>query len=140
MGNLHLYLIFFAAIFIIELLMSIVMLQLERFFEWGYYYDVALKDALLLTFGRLKYHYPIAIILFIILMKNISYDNRVIVIALINACLYFFILLFYAIFINPDIREYFLKPAFYFNLIAVFLSPFVLGKIPYFKKLMKELI
>ncbi len=88
---------------------------------------------------RLLFYYPIYITVFIYLMKHLNVENRVVQIAFINCGLYIFISLLYGFIFMPGTKEFFGADFFYFLIIATFSSPFILNRIPYCKKLVKEL-
>lgn len=138
------YSIYFISIFFMEFFTSMFFMFLANNFADTSFWHQSLgmlpipivpsfwKTALMLSFGRLKYHSLFIIIVTVIVLRNNNFPDRLLLLGWLNTLLYFSILLLYAITINSDLFISLKKPTFYFYAIAIFLSPFLLGRISYF--------
>ena len=99
----------------------------------------ALKDASDVNMLRLVFYWPFYILGFVYFTKRLSKDSGVLSIMIINCGLYLGISMLFGFILIPGTKEYFLQSFFYFFIIVTFLSPFILNKIPYYKKLIANL-
>ena len=71
-------------------------------------------------------------------VKYFQRNRKVRTLALLNCAFYILISVFWGI-VLPDTRVFFIRPLFYFFIIATFSGPFILNKIAFYKKLITRL-
>ena len=99
-----------------------------------------LKLALSIIAIRLVFFTTLQLVPFIWLVRQVGRRRKTLGIALLNSGLFVLIILLYALVLYPDPRvEHLTKPIFYFQVVAAFLSPFILNRVSCFKKLSQEL-
>ena len=87
---------------------------------------IMLKLALSISAIRLVFFTPLQLVPFIWLVRKVGEKRKMLGIALLNSGLFVLIILFYALVLYPDPRlGHLIKPFFYFQVIAAFLSPFL---------------
>ena len=109
------------------------------------------QDALFINIVKLTLYSPIQIIPYMWLTKHLRRytknwmwlvyfrrNRKVRTLALLNCAFYILISVFWGI-VLPETRVYFIRVVFYFFIIATFSGPFILNKIPFYKKLITRL-
>ncbi len=101
---------------------------------------IMLKLALSISVIKLVFFTPLQLMPFIWLVRKVGEKRKMLGIALLNSGLFVLIILFYVLVLYPDPRlGHLINPFFYFQVIAAFLSPFILGRVSFFQKLSQEL-
>ena len=135
------YVIFTLSLFVVEVFIftaeSMFFVHKHRLHP-EYMWDMVL---FCLHFSATKFifYFLLQIVPFICFMSKIDGERRVLKIAALNGCLYILISILYAFVLKPDTKIYFSQGFFYIFILATFISPFVLDRIPYYRKLSMEL-
>lgn len=135
------YIIFTLSLFVVEVFIftaeSMFFVHKHRF----HFQDMWDMVLFCLHFSATKFvfYFSIQIVPFICLMSKIDGERRVLKIAALNGGLYILISLLHAFVLKPDTKIYFSQGFFYIFILATFISPFVLDRIPYYRKLSTEL-
>ena len=106
-------------------------------FKLQYMWDMVLF-CMQFSATKLLLYYPLQFIPLVCLMSEIVGRYRVLKLAIVNAGLYIIISLVYAA-LKPDTRVYFLEGFYYIFILAMFISPVLLIRVPYFKQLARSL-
>jgi len=84
---------------------------------------------------RLMFYFVFSIGIFFVLDRELNLKNRVAQLMIINCSMYMFISLLYGLIFIPDTKDYFAKAFFYIIILSTIISPVILYKIPFFRKL-----
>lgn len=98
------------------------------------------EGALFLGIMRFVYYLIFMLFLFYGLNGKFKSGNKLLQLIILNCSSYTFISLLYGFILKPETKELFLDPLFYITILSTIISPMVLNYIPYFKKLINEVM
>jgi hypothetical protein len=133
---------------IVVLLLAFLMMETLLSFAIGFLYIIAdnggfnqrkvmmmLSDYAFLGIMRLIFYFVFSIGMFSVLDRELNLKNRVTQLMIINCSMYVFISLLYGFILIPDTKDYFMQAFFYIIIISTIISPMIMYRVPFFRKL-----
>ncbi|MHA3786910.1 hypothetical protein ACX0HA_01770 [Flavobacterium hauense] len=133
---------------IVVLLLAFLITETLLSFVIGFLYTIAddsgfnqrkvimmFSDYAFLGIMRLMFYFVFSIGIFSVLGRELNLKNRVMQLMIINCSMYVFISLLYGFIFMPDTKDYLARSFFYIIILSTLLSPVIIYKIPFFRKL-----